>query len=356
MPRPGRRSALACVPVIVALLVVLRLSIGSDDEASASTPQTAFTMLAAQQKVADGILLTAECLWHLAVFAVPRAAVLLLAYAAWQKRETFGPASWAGVVVAAFAMAFVWALSVKAADQAVVRQDAPSLTGGGEAAFQPMGGAGADAGAAGGLPRPSGPVRSGEEVCDADGACRRLADPSTPGGNIGENWQASLAGSMTEAIKNGKEQVVIVFSRRGCPYCDQQVPVLQRAIVKRASAGGMGAAGAAAPGLAFAGVGSGAGGTGLLFSPLRVFVLDADEFPYLTQQFQIEAFPTVMVFGLPGVTPLVAKGFLDDASFDQVIRAAALSPPPPGFDANAAAGSGGGGGGNVRGRRRGLFR
>ena len=53
--------------------------------------------------------------------------------------------------------------------------------------------------------------------------------------------------------------------------------------------------------------------------PLRIFVVDVDEFPALTEQFQIEAFPTTIVFG--GRAPLVTRVFLTDDSFKQMLRA-----------------------------------
>jgi len=174
-------------------------------------------------------------------------------------------------------------------------------------------------------PAPVGAVRSGEEVLMNDGSFRRLADPNNIDGPVEEGWQQALAKGMVTAIASGSEQVVIMFTRQGCPWCERQLPVLQDAIRRRAAAGGN-AAGAAGAGLAFVG---GLGGVGLLQSPLRVFVLDADEFPTLIQQFQVQAFPTSIIFGAPRVAPLLGKGFLDEDQLDQLLAAAATAQPEP---------------------------
>jgi len=176
---------------------------------------------------------------------------------------------------------------------------------------------------AGMAPQPVGPVHSGEEVLMNDGSFRRLADPNNIDGPVEQGWQQALAKGMVHAIASGSEQVVIMFTRRGCPWCEKQLPVLQEAIRRRAAAGSN-AAGAAGAGLAFVG---GVGGGSFLQSPLRVFVLDADEFPQLVQQFQIEAFPTSIIFGPPRVAPLLGRGFLDDDQLDQMLAAAAMAQP-----------------------------
>jgi len=176
---------------------------------------------------------------------------------------------------------------------------------------------------AGMAPHPVGPVNSGEEVLLNDGSFRRLADPNKIDGPVEEGWQQALAKGMVNAIASGSEQVVIMFTRRGCPWCEKQLPVLQEAIRRRAGTGSN-VAGAAGGGLAFVG---GVGGGGLLQSPLRVFVLDAEEFPQLSQQFQIEAFPTSIIFGAPRVAPLLGKGFLDEDTLDQMLAAAATAQP-----------------------------
>ena len=41
-------------------------------------------------------------------------------------------------------------------------------------------------------------------------------------------------GTLTTAIRSGREQVVIVFSREGCPWCEKQLPVVHRAMQRRA--------------------------------------------------------------------------------------------------------------------------
>jgi len=304
--------------------------------------QSALSMLSAQQRVADQILLLASLVYGLVVFVLPGCAVIGFGYAIFAKWEGMTRAMKAGVVVLAIACVIFWAMRVRAAAEAAEKVGPSS--------------AASDPSAAGLTSRttmgPIGPVHSGEEVCNSEGQCIRLADPTKAEGQAAEGWQQSLAGAMTDAIRRGEEQVVLMFTREGCPWCDRQVPVIHRAIQKRMATTASGAKGVAAPALAFLGGAAGLGGSGLLMAPLRVFVLDAGEFPYLAQQFKIEAFPTSMVFGLPGVTPLVAKGYLDDDNFDQVIRAAAIAPPPAG----GVSGALGGGGGGVKPRRRRLFR
>jgi len=67
--------------------------------------------------------------------------------------------------------------------------------------------------------------------------------------------------------------------------------------------------------------------TGLLAARLRVFVLDADELPEIADLYSVQAFPTIVAWGLPGAAPLMAQGYLDDSAFDQLLRAAAESGP-----------------------------
>merc|ERR1719380_195524 len=61
--------------------------------------------------------------------------------------------------------------------------------------------------------------------------------------------------------------------------------------------------------------------------PIRVFVLDATEFAPLIESFQVTAFPTIMVFGKPGVAPFFSPGYLDEANFEQVLKAVAAARP-----------------------------
>mmetsp|Transcript_120409 Transcript_120409/g.257061 ORF Transcript_120409/g.257061 Transcript_120409/m.257061 type:complete len:407 (-) Transcript_120409:80-1300(-) len=196
---------------------------------------------------------------------------------------------------------------------------------------------------------------SGELLLLEDGDFVRRADPSVaPGAAATEGWQQRLVSSMTRSIKSGQEQVVMVFSRQGCPWCVRQEPVLEEAIRRRAgvesadeeapeeeadaAAGGMPLGRAALMGDGPVPARSG----GLLFAPLRVFIFDAGEFPGLAQSFNIEAFPTTIAWGPPGVVPMAAKGYLDDANFDTLLRTVATAEPQ---------GAGGG-----KKKRRGLFR
>merc|ERR1711862_843461 len=119
-------------------------------------------------------------------------------------------------------------------------------------------------------------------------------------------WQQAMVQSMTAAVQAGKEQVIIVFSRQGCPWCDKYLPVLRQAIQAHASS---------------------AGEEGVM--PLRVFVFDASEFPGIIQQFKIEGFPASLVFGRPGVTPRMAPGFLELEDLEKMLRFVALEEPEP---------------------------
>ena len=122
---------------------------------------------------------------------------------------------------------------------------------------------------------------------------------------------------------SGNAQVVLEFTRRGCTFCHKQLPVLKEAVQRRAAAsGGL----APSPGLAFANAGSGGN---MLFAPLRVFLLDAEEFPQLAEGFQVQAFPTLWIFGRPRVEPIVHAGFVDGAQLEEMLRHVALKVPPP---------------------------
>lgn len=174
------------------------------------------------------------------------------------------------------------------------------------------------------IPKP----HSGEVVCSKDGDCISLPDPSKPEGAVVEpGWQRALAAALTDAIKGGRDQVVLVFSRQGCPWCERQVPVLQRAILSRAKVVEEAAVAGVDSGTAF--VGGGEVGHSMVSAPLRVFVLDAGEFPHTFQQFRIEAFPTTMFWGQPGAVPLVAQGYLDDAQIEEYLHEAAIAQPQP---------------------------
>lgn len=56
-----------------------------------------------------------------------------------------------------------------------------------------------------------------------------VSDPRPGSGPAQEGWQTALWQEMAEAIQKGEEQVVMVFSRPGCPWCQKLHPVLQNA-------------------------------------------------------------------------------------------------------------------------------
>ncbi|CAK0884648.1 unnamed protein product [Prorocentrum cordatum] len=106
-------------------------------------------------------------------------------------------------------------------------------------------------------------------VCGRRGVCSLQQDPRQPtGAPPAADWTRGLSEAMTGAMRSGREQVVIVFSQQNCRWCEKLRPVLERAIVQRSK------------------VASGADAAGsLLGSPLRVFVLDGEQFGAIGEQF-----------------------------------------------------------------------
>lgn len=153
---------------------------------------------------------------------------------------------------------------------------------------------------------------SGELRLTEGGQFVRVADPREPEGSpVKPGWQQALWDNMAHTIQSGNEQVVMVFSRQGCPWCDRLVPVIEGAIQRRAET--------AASGI----------GQGLLTAPLRVWIYDAQEFAQVMELFQIEGFPTVLFFGNPGVKPRMVPGYVDDDNFDKMLSAIAVAEPEP---------------------------
>lgn len=161
-------------------------------------------------------------------------------------------------------------------------------------------------------------IRSGELVLLQTGEVVLKPDPRAQApGHADQGWQEALAHSIQMALLQGQEQVVLEFSRRGCAYCAKQLPVLQDVMRSRATGRSM------AVGTAFV------GGTSLALAPLRVFLLDAEEFPQLAKGFKVEAFPTLWVFGLPKVDPIIRQGFLEKPQLEEILQFEAMKRPPP---------------------------
>lgn len=154
-------------------------------------------------------------------------------------------------------------------------------------------------------------VRSGELVLLQSGEVVLRPDPRVSAGHAEPGWQEFLAQSIQTALVGGNEQVVLEFSRRGCAYCAKQLPVLQEVIRSRAAAGRS---------MAMAGAGTAFVGTSLALAPLKVFLLDAEEFPQLAQGFQVQAFPTLWIFGQPQVDPIVTQGFLERPKLEEILQ------------------------------------
>lgn len=279
-------------------------------------PSPAMSVATAQQKVADLILISVFGAVQIFFQLLPGVSLALVVYTVYAKRDQLTRTKISALVAVLAFSAVVWALQVR---MSAAKSTTPAH----------------------GQAMVLGPVHSGEAVYTKDGRFIMLPDPTKPEGSpLEPGWQRSLATAMTDAIKMGKEQVVLVFSRQGCPWCERQVPVLQRAIQNRAKVVEEATRGMEAD-TAFI-FGGEPVGQGMLLSPLRVFVLDAGEFPYLAQQFRIEAFPTSMFFGQPGAVPQVAQGYLNDEQMEEVLHHMALAPKQTP------------GGGNRK--RRGLFR
>jgi hypothetical protein len=154
---------------------------------------------------------------------------------------------------------------------------------------------------------------SGELRLGSQGAFVTVPDPRDPEGKsdgIQQGWQQALWTSMTQAIQAGEEQVVMVFSREGCPWCDRLLPVLEKAIATRAAIESPGAG-------------------GLASAPLRVFIYDAGEFGPIVEKFQLQGFPSMLVFGGPGVKPRMAAGYLGDEDFARFLDEVARAQPEP---------------------------
>jgi len=200
--------------------------------------------------------------------------------------------------------------------------------------FEPMGGSPLHGLGESDSSVPAGTPQSGEEVLVQSGQFVRVADPGHPNGPVTEGWQQRLLAEMTDAVKTGQAQVLMVFSREGCPWCQRQLPVLQNAIRKRAGRtappGDVEAQPAFLASRSTAAVGMAEvqpGGGRLSSAPLRVFIFYAEEFPYVAQTFKVEAFPTHIAWGRPGVPPLAAQGFLDEQNLDQLLYEVAAAEP-----------------------------
>eukprot|EP00929_Paragymnodinium_shiwhaense_P030308 TRINITY_DN17198_c0_g1_i1.p1 TRINITY_DN17198_c0_g1~~TRINITY_DN17198_c0_g1_i1.p1 ORF type:complete len:305 (-),score=53.97 TRINITY_DN17198_c0_g1_i1:159-1073(-) len=149
---------------------------------------------------------------------------------------------------------------------------------------------------------------SGEERLLGDGSIIRVSDPRQSKPEVvQEGWQIALWENVNKVIEAGQEQCVLIFSRQGCPWCDRLVPVLHNALKTRAAS-----------------VGSSGG---FDTAPLRIFILDAGEFPSVMRQMQIQGFPTILAFGPPGVAPRLAAGYLGDEDFSEMLLDAATADP-----------------------------
>ncbi|CAJ1401232.1 unnamed protein product [Effrenium voratum] len=288
--------------VLLLAAVLLGLSccwLGPVGPAVASLEAKASDTLASLQTGVAGVLaFVFAAVMSLMVRFIPGLAVVLLGYTGYRlyaANALYNKRTLAGLAVAAgltFGLIFLGARLRAAAD---------------------------GAGATGSLDASGNVVRSGELVLLRNGEVVTRADPRQgPEAAAGPGWQEALAAAIQTALVSGQEQVVLEFSRPGCTYCAKMLPVLQAVVRGRAAA-----TGALAPGLAFAAP------RNLALAPLRVFLLDAEEFPQLAQGFQVQAFPTLWVFGQPKVDPIVAKGFLEQAQLEEILQMEAMKKPPP---------------------------
>lgn len=157
-------------------------------------------------------------------------------------------------------------------------------------------------------------MRSGEVQRWEDGWRVRRPMPSRRA-----QLMASVAEAVSEALRTQRAQVILMFTRQGCPWCDRQVPVFHRALQNRSK--DIAEAAAIVAEMEVLSI-AGMGGTSI--SRLRVFFLDASEVPELARSFRIEAFPTSVLFCPKGGAPVVVKGFLGDDDLQELLRAVAL--------------------------------
>jgi len=132
--------------------------------------------------------------------------------------------------------------------------------------------------------------------------------PHSGGSAVQEGWQMELLDNLKDALDIGTSQVTILFTMKDCPWCEQMLTVVGEAVERRS---------AAEPAVA-------PRGADMLRSPLRVFVLDSDDFPSVAAQFGAKMFPTTVVFGHKETTPVMAYGFLSEENFDEMLRVAVL--------------------------------
>eukprot|EP00971_Amphidinium_carterae_P127854 2532512-Amphidinium_carterae.1 len=79
----------------------------------------------------------------------------------------------------------------------------------------------------------SGIPKSGEETWKG-GSFKRIHDPRSEDGKVvDEEWKRLLWQDMNNAVKAGSDQVVVMFSTRGCKYCDKQLAAFRKAIKTR---------------------------------------------------------------------------------------------------------------------------
>lgn len=264
---------------------------------SLGTSAPCFAARAAKQRVADVASASIGYFVQAVATFLPGAVVAAIGYVVSARRQQLDRKSWAMLVAVLFVSSVIWAANAR---KSVDTTESPQAI--------------------------QGPVHSGEAKLMEDGRLVSLPDPArSENAPVLEGWQKALASALTEAVKVGREQVVLVFSRQGCPWCERQLPVLQRAMESRTR--DIGAIAAAAGGFSAESDGR-PGGAGLLLAPLRVFVLDTEEFPSLAQRFGVQALPTSLFFGQSGVRPLAAQGYLDDEQIAEMLHAAALAQPP----------------------------
>lgn len=125
---------------------------------------------------------------------------------------------------------------------------------------------------------------------------------------VKEGWEKDFMGNLNEALEDGTSQVAIIFSMHGCPWCDKMVDVAEETVKSRAQV-------------------ASTGEDDMLSGPLRVFVLNAEDFPAAARQFGVQAFPTIIAFGSPGDRPILAQGFLEADDFGEMLKMAVEGPP-----------------------------
>eukprot|EP00448_Togula_jolla_P029471 CAMPEP_0170622400 /NCGR_PEP_ID=MMETSP0224-20130122/29112_1 /TAXON_ID=285029 /ORGANISM="Togula jolla, Strain CCCM 725" /LENGTH=227 /DNA_ID=CAMNT_0010948719 /DNA_START=8 /DNA_END=688 /DNA_ORIENTATION=- len=170
----------------------------------------AMTIAQLRNRAAETVLVVVVLIVHAAAICLPGFVVYLVVSTLCFRRERMTRTAWGGLFAMLLGCALLAAVHIRESSRTVP---------GGQ------------------LDVDGNNIHSGEELMLAEGKFMRLADPSKADGSpLESGWRTGLIKSLAKTIAGSQEQVILVFSRQGCPWCERQVPVLQRAIARRAAA------------------------------------------------------------------------------------------------------------------------